>query len=147
MYADDDVVLIDAVEVFRLDIDGGAADGPPIDTVQRVIDGAGDEELFQAGAGSVGTFDRGAAEAGQQAGGRNDPPRCHVALGAHSRSAPISAADSWMSGIGKGPLAFNGKADKTLCGRGRNPREEGTTKYTKYTKDFKASRNDLLHLW
>ena len=27
MYTDDDVVFVDAVEVFRFDIDGSAADG------------------------------------------------------------------------------------------------------------------------
>ena len=45
-----------------------------------MINGAGDEQLFQAGAGGVGTLDRGAAEAGDQAGSQNAPPCCPVAL-------------------------------------------------------------------
>ncbi len=53
MDADDDVVFVDAVEVFGFDVDGCAADGSPVNAVEGMIDGAGDKELFQPGAGGV----------------------------------------------------------------------------------------------
>lgn len=64
MDAQNDVIFIDTVEVFRFDENGSAADGGPVDAIERVIDGAGDEQLLEAGARGIGALDRGAAARG-----------------------------------------------------------------------------------